>query len=147
MPNWRNLLVAAGLFGFGTYTFINHGSVWTGALACAAGLYVLAISVLGLSSGAGADLQEAIKFVRNPKDAILDRAIADLGGAEEPGPSATEAVFGRVASLFENQHDEPPKQFDPDAAFARYMATRPPGGPAEEQSAPAARPSFGRKGV
>ncbi|HYI47932.1 MAG TPA: hypothetical protein VEX35_05645 [Allosphingosinicella sp.] len=50
--------------------------------------------------------------------------------------------------------EDPPSDFDPDAAIARYMAKRPPGprGPASpfaahEAGRPAGQPGFGRKGA
>ena len=149
MHAWKHWLMGAGFFGFAIFTLMTGGSAWLVGLCILASGYLFYRAFTDQTGAAGDDLQLAVDFVRDPRETLLDIAVAKLGGEEEQQPAkdrpglmdALVAEFGPEQS----KRDEAPA-FDPDAAIARYLANRPPEPPAAAE--PAYRlpvRGFGRK--
>jgi hypothetical protein len=105
------------------------------------------IDFAGLSAGGLDDLRDAVDFVRNPKDAIVDRTVDQILPQAEAAESHLRGMWaGFLAELRGGAKAEPAsaEEFDPDAVIARYLAERPQTADAPPSPA-AARPSFGRK--
>ena len=135
MPNWKNLLIATAFMGFAAYLYIHHGSPWMIGLSFAASLYLGVLAFTGLSAGGVVDLRDAVDFVSNPTEAIIERA----AGALPAKP------VSKLAAMIDGD-SEAGSDFDPDAVIQRYIAERP------ADAAPLAAPSpaprtFGRRGL
>jgi hypothetical protein len=155
MPNIKNVLIGTVFLSLAVFTFLQHGSPWMIGLLFAASMYLFVIAFTGLSSEGVADLQDAIDFVRNPREALTDR-IMDTVLPDPDAEQGTERKSILADFIAEVRGDEgcgdavrasSEKPFDPDAVIAKYLADRPQQAPAGEAAGlgAAARPTFGRK--
>lgn len=142
MPKLINAVAATAFLAGAVFTFMVHGSPWTIGLLFAASVYLYVLAFTGLSSGLS-DVHDAVGFIQDPAEAIVDRA-ADLlpepdRGTDRPSP------FEKLRAVVDG--DEQNKEFDPDAVIARYLAERPPGGASPMAAAGhgAAPRTFGRR--
>ena len=143
MQGWKHWLIGAGFFGFAMFKLFTGGSPWLVGLCVVASAYIFYRALTEQTGTAGADLELAVSFVRDPYDTVIDEAVARLGGGddeEQPRrdqPGVLQSFVSELG-LGEKAAEEKPA-FDPDAAIARYLANRP------AEPLPVKR--FGRKGA
>ena len=150
MPKLLNVVAATTFLALAVFTFMLHGSPWLIGLLFAASVYLYVLAFAGMSAGLS-DIQDAIGFVRDPADAIMDHATDQLfpdSGADSGTrrASAFDAIRSAVGG---DEHAAGTKEFDPDAVIARHLAARRAEG-AQGAAAPAHpamphRPVFGRR--
>ena len=146
---WKHWLMGAAFFGFATFKFMTGGSPWLVGLCVVAAGYLFYRAFVDQTGAAADDLQLAVDFVRDPREALLDIAAARFAGDEEEQPARErpglmQALLARFGPKEAELAEAP--AFDPDAAIARYLANRPAQQPAAAE--PAHRPAskgFGRK--
>ena len=151
MQGIGSVVAAILLFGVAGVGFkIGVGNEYL-LLAAGVGALLFARGVMGLVTGQTLNLGNAVEFVRDPAGTIVDGVfdrLADDG--DQPQNARSETPLGRLSTLFgDGAEVSAGKPFDADAALARYMANRPAGSPAVDIPGvqPAAKPSFGRKGL
>ena len=143
MQGWKHWLIGAGFFGFAMFKLFTGGSPWLVGLCVVASAYIFYRALTEQTGTAGADLELAVSFVRDPYDTVIDEAVARLGGGddeEQPRrdqPGVLQSFVSELG-LGEKAAEEKPA-FDPDAAIARYLANRP--------AEPLPVKCFGRKGA
>lgn len=117
------------LLGLAGWLYSQSGLGLGSGLLCLASLVMFyrGVQGQGVTTAAG-DAMNTVDFIRDPGGAIVDSAVDTIGQMigdrtkEKEGPA-----------------------FDADAALARYMAKREP--MPFDETLPAARPQFGRKGL
>jgi hypothetical protein len=143
--------MGAGFFGFGTYKLFTDGSPWLVGLCVVASGYLFYRALTDQTGTPLEDLDLAVGFVRDPKEALFDQAVDMLGGGEEqrPAEKRRDGKPGLLQSFIaelDTRESKADDRFDPDAVIARYLANRPAEQPAAapEPSRPAVQ-GFGRK--
>ena len=119
--------MGAGFFGFGAFKLFTGGSPWLVGLCVVASGYLFYRALTDQTGAAVDDFGLAVGFVRNPLSTVVDQAVGQLGGDEEPRENNRPGLIQSLVAEFggeRSKQDENPA-FDPDAAIARYLANRP----------------------
>ena len=150
MPKLLNVVAATAFLALAAFTFMLHGSPWMIGLFFAASVYLYVLAFTGLSAGLS-DVHDAVGFIQDPAEAIMDHATDQLFPDDEADRGAKRAspLDALRSAIGGDEHGAGNKEFDPDAAIARHLAAK----RAERAQAAAApahpamphRPVFGRR--